>query len=107
MANLEVNNDIDKLLEISCHAIELPEKCRDLLPNHYNFKILTFNIRSHNRNFEQFLVVLKQIDIIYDILILTECWLGNDGDPILKLLDGYTLFHTTQHKLKMEVLSFM
>ncbi|KAL4707306.1 hypothetical protein ACJJTC_019844 [Scirpophaga incertulas] len=48
---------------------------------------------SLNRNFDYFLVMLRQIDISYDVIILTECWLDEYKD--IRQLDGYTSYHTS------------
>lgn len=89
MALFNIIQDIDESLQIKCHSYELIESCREqLLHTDYNFKILTFNIRSYQRNFDNFYSILQRLDCELDVIVLTECWLS-DG-LLLELLPGYT-----------------
>lgn len=91
-----MNNDIiqhiDDLLNISCHKLESVEACQYIIDSKFNIKILTFNIRSITKNFDAFLVALNRLNIEFDAIILTECWL--ESCSLIKGLDGYTTFHT-------------
>lgn len=94
MVNLDLLNDLDNCWSVKCNTIESLESCKKinsfLIPN---FKILTFNIRSINQNFDNFLIALYRLDITFDAIILTECWLKNNS-PIN--LPGYNCHQTTK-----------
>lgn len=46
-------------------------------------------------NFDSFLLVLKRLNIKFDAIVLTECWLNENS--IIRTLDGYNAFHTTKY----------
>jgi hypothetical protein len=54
-------------------------------------KFLHLNIRSYNKNFDEFMIWLNVIKIKYDLIILTETWLV-EGDRDLVVIDGYDVF---------------
>lgn len=95
MANipeLDVINELDQL-EIN---IQGSTDC-DKICSKINFKksflnIIHFNIRSINKNFNQFLVLLQAFKLIfYDIIVLSETWqLGEDDKYDI---DGYTMHY--------------
>ena len=55
--------------------------------------IMTFNVRSLNRNGELFTSLLSSLFRPPDILVLTETWL-EEGDQITSEMEGYNAFHT-------------
>lgn len=57
-----------------------------------NFRILHQNIRSYNKNFDEFLVLINSFKSKFNCIILTEAWLNDDSD--LMSLDGYNLFRS-------------
>lgn len=95
MATLEVASDIDNTLDTSCHAINNAEDCKSYLQRSLDFKVLLFNIRSHNCNFDKFLILLKRTNIQYDVIVLTECWLGKT--PHVNTIEGYSHYHTSKY----------
>lgn len=94
MANIDVDtvNDIDKTLSIDCLTCDQLEKCKYILTNLYNFKILSLNIRSIRKNFDKFLVAFQRLNINIDIVVLTECWL--DNDPPIGQIPVYNSYST-------------
>ncbi|KAI5635056.1 hypothetical protein NE865_12174 [Phthorimaea operculella] len=94
--SLDMVNEIDNFFNIDCHACCTLEDSRQFLDGSYNFKILTFNIRSIQANFDQFTVALRRLEISYDIIILTECRLA--GGAIVGQIPGYTAFSTINNK---------
>lgn len=94
MTTQELMLCIDNSQPIKCHSINLAEECHDIIHNH-TFKTLTLNIRSLNRNFNSFLLVLNRLNVDFDAIILTECWLENS--PTVPHIQGYNSFHTTNH----------
>lgn len=93
MVDLNVLQDIDSS-EINCHKTEFPEDCNSILSSISmpNIKFLSLNIRSLQRNFNSFLVVLSRLKIEFDVIILTECWIHDNS--VICQIDGYTSFRT-------------
>lgn len=94
MATLDTAADIDNSIIIKCHEINLAEECKDFSVNCNDIKVLTYNIRSHSRNLDNFLTLLKRLEIIFDVIILTECWLG--PEPHLSQIECYKSYHTSK-----------
>lgn len=94
MTTSELMQCIDNAFSIKCHSVNFAEECHDIIQNH-TFKTLTLNIRSLNRNFNSFLIVLKRFKTDFDAIILTECWLKNS--PIIPQIEGYNFYHTSKH----------
>lgn len=95
MANLEFIDEFDKSVEIPCHRIALPELTKSVLQKDLDFKIISFNIRSHNHNFDNFIIALNRFEISFDVIILTECWLGQS--PLIHTIDGYSHHYTQKY----------
>lgn len=87
MANLNLlSSDIDNVINvINSATVEKPECCKSLLiSSEEQFRALTLNIRSLNHNFDELQVLLVRLDLEFDVIVLTECWLnGNKGVPSL------------------------
>lgn len=92
MNPLNLVQDIDDTCNADCHTLEYPELCKNVLTDLYNFKILTFNIRSIQQNFDSFLISLSRTSLKFDVLILTECWI--DKNSVIGVLDGYNCYRT-------------
>lgn len=76
-----------------------PNQCSQILgdPSKY-FNIVHSNIRSINKNLDQFLAFLGIMNFDSDIMVLSECWLkGLQGIP---QLDGYSSYYTHNNKLQ-------
>jgi hypothetical protein len=58
-----------------------------------SLSLIQQNIRSYNRNIDEFLVTLQGLNVEFDLIILTEAWLGNKDSDLLNI-DGYNLFRT-------------
>lgn len=93
MDKVDLAGDLDNSLVIKCHSINLPEECESQIHANSKLKLLTYNIRSINLHFDEFQVLLKRLRIIFDIIILTECWLGEH--TLVPVLDGYTAYRST------------
>lgn len=52
MANLEFLSDVDETFDVDCRLFNSPEMCTNFMCKKYNLKILTFNIRSLQKNFD-------------------------------------------------------
>lgn len=87
--NLNIAKDVERIA-VSSSFLCSPEQCFSLLPYGQNsLKIIHVNIRSIgcNINFDNFLVLLERINVIFDILILSECWLSKC--PHIPVITGY------------------
>lgn len=96
MDNIDHALKLDNILDITCHDVKSLEDCSLVITHKYNFKILTFNIRSIHKNFNSFLVALHRLSISFDVIILTECWLNTS--TVIGKIPGYVSF-CTQHNV--------
>lgn len=88
-----IQEGIDSL-DIICHSIDDWKITETLLPSQYNFKILNFNIRSIEKNFNNFLASITSSNITYDAIILTECRI--DSNSIIPQIPGYFTYNTVK-----------
>lgn len=93
----DLSGDIDDFYISEALECELDE-CSKLLPSQACLTVLTQNIRSLNRNFAGFQVLLARLGIDCDILILTECWLSSVS--FLPTINGYYSFRTTLNPIQ-------
>lgn len=70
MASLDQNTD--NSLTIECHECNMPEDCKYRL-NAHPFRILTYNIRSIQKNIHAFIVALERHKLDINVIILLEC----------------------------------
>jgi hypothetical protein len=91
-----VAQDIDESVVIGVsHLLTDPALCLPLLHEHIrrrHLTIITQNIRSLNRNYNDFLVLLTRFNMIFDMIILTECWLTTDS--YLPTIPDYVCYAT-------------
>lgn len=88
----KINADIEEM-SISQAYICPPENCIEHIKTIENsFTVLHLNIRSIGCNFNELQVLLRRIDVIFDVLVLSECWLSKC--PYLPSLSGYSSFRT-------------
>ncbi|KAL4708873.1 hypothetical protein ACJJTC_003955 [Scirpophaga incertulas] len=72
-----------------------PESCSSIIKNHHSnltFKLISQNIRSVNRNIDEFKVLLSRINIDFDMCIFTESWISTTS--IIPTLHNYDLHYT-------------
>lgn len=93
---IDINSELDSLNACNSYRCD-PESCSTMLGTSQNnaLTILQLNIRSINKNFDQFRILLLEMKISCDVLVLTECWLQNHVN--LPLLDGYISYSTSNH----------
>lgn len=89
---LNVLHDELDTYKIDCHVINEAEQCKTILNSYYNFKVLTFNIRSIGKNFDNLLVALGRLRVDYDIICLTECRLN--AESVIPQIPGFTSYRT-------------
>lgn len=90
---LDINQDLDNLNfeNLSCD----PHECIKYLNSaNSSIKLFHMNIRSVNKNFDNLLALIKLINIDFDVIVLTECWLSK----VIKLpvLNGFQS-HSTRN----------
>lgn len=100
MSNNIINlcNNIDNVMVSEAYQT-VPENCKNLIPqSKRQLMIITQNIRSISKNFDDFTIMIERTKIKPDIIILTECWLQKSHT--LPVLDGYDTAST--HKNTMQ-----
>lgn len=87
-----VINDLDNFSVSDSYSCEV-ENCKHYLSSFTNpLTVLTQNIRSVYKNYDNFAVFQQRLNIDCDIIILTECWLNNQYN--VPLIPGYSMYHT-------------
>lgn len=95
MDNCELIEEIDNIQLIHSHLLKNPETCQTILQSLKNgFTVLTQNIRSINKNLDQFNVFLKRLNFMPDVIVLTESRL-NQNSP-LYYINNYD-YHCSKH----------
>lgn len=80
-------------LNVSKSYICAPDQCvKYINVNNKNINIIHINICSINCNFDQFDTLLTSMNIQFDIIVLTECWLSIT--PYLPKLKNYKPYQT-------------
>lgn len=92
-----LSTDIDKKVNIgNSMAVDKPECCKSIfISSDAQLSVLTQNIRSINHNFDELQVLLTRLDIEFDLIVLTECWLSADIN--LPSLTNYQPFSTNRN----------
>lgn len=97
MTNLnQISEELDSF-SVANSSLCSPDQCYQLLgkPGKF-FNIIHVNIRSINKNFDQFVAFLGMLNFDADVLILSECWLKNAHH--IPLLEGFTSYRTYSNK---------
>jgi len=68
------------------------ESIKDFVYESNNINIIHLNIRSANKNLDEFIVNLRRIKINFKIIVLTETWLNSSSDWLD--VPGYHAFHS-------------
>lgn len=92
MATLDLLSDIDETLKVTCYFCDDADLCKRYISENHQLKLLTFNIRSIQKNLDEFLITLARISINFDVIILTECHLGSCS--LIKSIPGF-MHHAT------------
>ena len=57
-----------------------PDTLSSCLADHtMSFNVIHINIRSYNKNFDEFVMFLNQTGLQYSVIVLTETWLTEDS----------------------------
>lgn len=77
MANINnINQDLDNLNLENSFSCDPHECIKYINSADSSIKLLHINIRSVNKNFDSLLALLGSINIDFDLIVLTECWLS-------------------------------
>lgn len=92
-----LSSDIDTSINIgSSVAVDKPECCKDVfISSNEQLKVFTQNIRSINYNFDDLQVLMARLDMEFDVIVLTECWLHDDHP--LPVLSNYQATATKRY----------
>lgn len=84
----EIASQLDSLSIATSYECE-PTQCKELIKNMKpTSKVIHLNIRSINKNIDEFRLLLSRIQISCDFIVLTECWLKNI--TAVPSIPGYT-----------------
>lgn len=94
----EISRELDNI-SVADSKLCTPDECIKVAkPSEHNLRIIHINIRSINKNFEQFMIMLTLTKLEFDLLIFTECWLQVAGN--LPILNGYDSYFTKSNPIK-------
>lgn len=94
-STLQITRDMDKLQvarNVKCDSSDLSSYIQTG-ENIKNFTIISQNIRSIYRNFDDFLITLSGLSIEPDIVVLTECRLN--PNKAIPQINNYKSYQTT------------
>ena len=74
-----------------CHNYNIKDYNRITYNLNTDISVIIFNIRSFNKNINNFLILLDTLYNKPDIIILTETWLINTDDPSI-YFNNYNIF---------------
>lgn len=83
ISNIDFIENIDETTFIENYRASSPEDCKQIF--HKSTSQITFlsqNIRSVRKNFDYFLIFLKRLDFLPDVIVLSECWIDETFCPI-------------------------
>lgn len=92
MVDINMRN-VDSI-KIKCLETNVIEDCYSILNPTLNFKVLSYNIRSINKNFNNFLIVLHRTNVQFDLIILSECHINEMS--IIPILPGYNSYRSNK-----------
>lgn len=94
MTTAEFLSDIDKSLNVECHSVIYPEECGKIINKHY-IKVFHVNIQSVQHNFESFLIIFARLNISFDVIVFSECWINEFS--AIKQIEGYKSYNTSKY----------
>lgn len=80
-------------VENQCIYYDL-ENFESFISKENSFNVLHINIRSVNKNFDEFVVNMKNVGTSFSVIILTETWLRSTHDWME--MPGYEAFHSVR-----------
>ena len=90
--NVDINEEIDNFSANNCNSYDLEsiKDSEEIASSKFN--IIHMNIRSYNKNLDEFLSFIDCTKINFPIIFLSETWLKNENDWIN--IPNYTAFHS-------------
>lgn len=79
---------------VQTFTINTNKECKEILEvnkHHENFEIIHNNIRSINKNIDEFRILLCNISVSFDCMVLTETW--KLVDPSIYGIPGYNMIY--------------
>lgn len=115
MANRNnILNEVDRISVATNYYCDTEFCNTEINKSTTSLKIITQNIRSIQKNMDNFQAQLARFSFEFDVIILTECWLSND--KLIPLIDGYSAHYSkilqnqndgiviyVKHELKCEI----
>jgi exonuclease III len=97
MDSRQLGDDIDESCLIQCKVIDNPNSIITEINNiktnnNIQLNIISANIRSVNKNLDNFLVYATRLQTNLDIIVLSECWCDDASTP--PQIDGYDMYFT-------------
>lgn len=78
----------------NCKYYEVQAFKRKFAGDLSSLKLIHLNIRSVNRNLDEFVIFLQSTCVEFHVIILSETWLGNSSE--FPDVDGYLAFHSVR-----------
>lgn len=101
MNNIEsLSLDLDSLSIARVYNCYIDEVKPKISNTNNSLNIITQNIQSINCNFSNFTTLLTRSGIVWDVIVLSECWLNLN--PNVPYLDNYIHAATTRNKTQNE-----
>lgn len=93
---IDINVQIENYGNVITPETNDASKCIDILKPYKGLKIFSTNIRSIDKNYNNLLVTLAGLNNMFDVIILTECWIKLNYSH--KNITGFTVFNTQNNK---------
>ena len=89
-------DDIDVVIEANydCGQYDLDTFKNIVHDDNQQLRMIHINIRSVNKNLDEFLLYLRKLDVKFPFICLGETWLASDDD--FNDVPGYNAFHSTR-----------
>ena len=90
--DLEINEEIENFSANNCNSYDFEsiKDCEEIARSKFN--IIHLNIRSYNRNLDEFLSFIDSTKINFPIIFLSETWQKSENDWIN--IPNYSAFHS-------------
>jgi hypothetical protein len=90
----KISNDLDNF-SVSDSKVCDVEECKQYLSSFTNapFTVLTQNIRSIFKNFDNFCTLQQRLNVDCDFIVLTECWLSKQYN--IPSMPGYNMYKSS------------
>lgn len=101
MQNIEhINSDLDGFRVAKTISCDIEDAGKHVANGKRTFNLLSQNIRSVNCNMSNLTTLLQRSKVLWDVLVLSECWLPTA--KCIPSLKNYNYASTTLHKTQNE-----